>query len=154
MNLLRRRGVHQSDSEPSRVVGRLPLPSLPGPVAAAAVGLLCAVLAMLMVLLGELGCDVVRGTPSCGGFGVVLLVATGALMLLVGMRLLAMLDVADPGVTSLLGLSLFAIVLMSALIDRIFDASMWFVLPALGAVAYAAAAWLAGALSRTGDGPG
>jgi len=146
MRLLRR-----DNAWPARHPAGGRLPNLPGPVGAAAVGLLCAVLAMLLVALGERGCDAVLGTPSCGGAGVVLLAVVAAAMLSVGLVLLRLLDAPDPGITNLFGFSLFVIVLMSALLEQIFSTTMWIVLPLLGAACYSVAALLSTGLARISD---
>lgn len=106
---------------------------------------------MVLVWLGERGCDAVRGTPSCGGAGLVLLAGTAAVVLLVGLTLLRLLRTPDAGLSNLLGFSLFAIVLMSALLDYVFSAYMWVVLPMVGALTYALGAWIASTLARFGE---
>lgn len=142
--------LRKDRDEASSGSGRLArgLPRLPSPAAAAAVGLLCAVLSMLLVYLGERGCDAVRGTPSCGAAGVLLLAVTGAVVLFAGLVLLRLLDTHDPGMTNFLGFALFLMVLMTALLDRLFSSMMWIVLPLLGAATYAAGAAISRVLTR------
>jgi hypothetical protein len=65
--------------------------------------------------------------------------------------MLRMLDTHDPGMTNFLGFALFVIVLMTALLDRIFSSTMWIVLPLLGAVTYAVGAWISSLLTRISE---
>ncbi|MGH3356681.1 MAG: hypothetical protein ACRDOJ_12350 [Nocardioidaceae bacterium] len=123
---------------------------LPYPVAAGAVGLLLAVLARVLIFAGERGCDAVRGTATCGTAGGFMLLVIVGLMIYLGIRLLRLLQVPEPGVTSALGVSLLAIVILTVLLDSIFSAWMWLVLPLVAAVVYAVSAWTATKLSETG----
>jgi hypothetical protein len=142
------RGGRRRLERPSGPAGRArPVPS---PVAAAAVGLLVAVLARVLVLAGERVCDVVRGTASCGGTGGFMLLVIAGVMIWLGTRLLRMLGVPHPGVTSLLGVALLAIALLTVLLDHVFSLWMWVVLPLLAAVLYAFAAWAATRLAAAG----
>jgi len=125
---------------------------LPYPLAAAAVGLLVAVLAQLLVLGGGQACEVVRGTSSCGSAGGFMLLLIGALMILAGVRLLRTLAVPEPVITSVLGVALLTIVVLAVLVDVIFSVWMWVVLPVLAALAYAFSAWAATRLSAAGSG--
>jgi peptidoglycan/LPS O-acetylase OafA/YrhL len=125
---------------------------MPYPIAAAAVGILVAVFARVLVFAGEQACDAVRGTTSCGSAGGFMLLAIGALVVFLGTRMLRVLRVPDPGISSLLGASLLGIVILGVLIDDIFSPWMWVVLPVVSAVIYAFAAWAATALSEAGKG--
>lgn len=133
-----------------RVVGRRD-PRMPYPVAAAAVGLLVAIMARSLVFAGEETCDAVWGTTSCGTAGGLMLLVIGALMLFLGTRLLRLLAVPEPGVTSALGMSLLAIAVLTVLLDQIFSPLMWIVLPLVAAGLYALAAWGAWRLSDVGQ---
>jgi hypothetical protein len=125
---------------------------LPYPLIAAAVGLLVAVLARLLILGGEQVCNAIRGTTSCGSAGGFMLLVIAGLMVYAGMRLLRLLAVPEPGITSVLGVALLAIVLLGVLIDVVFSAWMWVVLPLVAAAVYAFAAWAAARLSALGHG--
>jgi hypothetical protein len=124
---------------------------MPHPVAAAAVGVLVAVMARVLIFGGEQACDAIRGTSSCGGAGGFMLLVIAALMIYVGMRLLRFLTVPEPGVTSMLGVALLAIAVLTVLLEQIFSPWMWIVLPALAAVVYAFAAWAAARLAELGS---
>jgi hypothetical protein len=125
---------------------------LPYPLAAAAVGLLVAVLTLVLVLGGGQACEVVRGTSSCGSAGGFMLLVIGVLMILAGARLLRTLAVPEPVITSVLGVALLTIVVLAVLIDVIFSVWMWVVLPVLAAAAFAFSAWAATRLSAAGSG--
>jgi len=133
-----------------RVVPRNP--RLPYLLTAAAVGLLVAVLAQVLVIGGEQACEVVRGTSSCGSAGGFMLLAIGVLMILAGARLMRTLAVPEPVITSVLGVALVTIVVLGVLLDVIFSAWMWVVLPLVAAVAYAFSAWAARRLAAAGSG--
>ncbi|HEX2177620.1 MAG TPA: hypothetical protein VHG70_17075 [Nocardioidaceae bacterium] len=133
-----------------RVVGRRD-PRMPYPVAAAAVGVLVAVMARGLIFGGEQACDTIRGTSSCGSAGGFMLLVIAALMIYVGMLLLRFLTVPEPGVTSMLGVALLAIAVLTVLLEHIFSPWMWIVLPALAAVVYAFAAWAAAKLAELGS---
>ncbi|MDQ4084500.1 MAG: hypothetical protein M3165_01650 [Actinomycetota bacterium] len=145
----RRRPLRLRRSRP--VVGRRD-PRVPYPVAGAAVGLLVAVLAQVLIFGGEQVCDAIRGTSSCGTTGGFMLLVIAALMIYVGARLLRLLAVPEPGVTSILGVALLAIAILTVLLDVAFSAWMWIVLPLVAAVVYAFAAWAATTLSEAGGG--
>jgi peptidoglycan/LPS O-acetylase OafA/YrhL len=123
---------------------------MPYPLAAAAVGLLVAVLARVLIVGGEQACDAIRGTTSCGTAGGFMLLAIGALMIYAGMRLLRLLAVPEPGITSILGVALLTIVILAVLLDVIFSVWMWIVLPLVAAAVYAFAAWATARLSELG----
>ena len=100
-----------------------------------------------MVGLGTVGCDAVRGTPSCGGPGLLILVATVALAVLTGRFLLRFGHVRDAGIVSFLAVSSVAIVVLLFFIDLTYSPWIWFVLPVLAAAAFPAAAY---AVARAG----
>jgi len=147
----RRRGAPKRSRSSRRVAGPRSR-RLPYPLAAAAVGLLVAVLAQVLVLGGQQACEVVRGTSSCGSAGGFMLLVIGVLMILAGARLLRTLAVPEPVITSVLGVALLTIVVLAVLIDVILSVWMWVALPVLAAVAYAFSAWAATRLSAAGSG--
>jgi hypothetical protein len=124
---------------------------LPATLIAAAVGMLCAVVGMVTVTLGEQGCQVAFARPWCDGASVVVIITAAAAMVYVGLALLTRLDVPDPAITSVLGFALFAIVLLTDVLDRIVSAYLWGVLPFVAGLTYAIGAWIAAALERIGS---
>jgi hypothetical protein len=122
------------------------LPHLPTPIAAALAGLVCGVVVTALVWAGQRGCDAVRGRPTCGGYGVVMLVAIIVTCYLVGVVLLKAFDVDDPGVTAFFGVALPLLVVLGFLLDDVFEGWMAVAIPLLTAVCFVLSAYLARAL--------
>lgn len=131
------------------------VPALPVPVAAAAVGLVVGLVGTLLTWGGLQACEVVRGTESCGGPGLLLLVAIVVVMVLVGAVLLALLRVPDARSISALGTGIVCVVAMVGLLEVVFSAGMFVAVPVVGAVAYAVASWVATRfVEEVDEGPG
>ena len=122
------------------------LAHLPTPIAAALAGLVCGLVATGLVWGGQRGCDAVRGRPTCGGYGVVMLVAIIVVCYLVGVVLLKAFDVDDPGVTAFFGVALPLLVVLGFLLDDVFERWMAVAIPLLAAVCFVLSAYLARAL--------
>ena len=122
------------------------LPHLPTPVATALTGLVCGLVATALVWGGERGCDAARGRPSCGGYGLLMLIAIIVICYLVGLVLLRAFDVTDPGVTAFFGIALPLLVVLVFLLDDVFDTWMAYAVPLLVAVGFVVSAYLARAL--------
>ena len=105
---------------------------------------------------GLQGCELVRGTDSCGdGPGGLLLLAILVVMVIAGGGLLAWLRVPDPRSTSFLGVGLTAVVVVVALLEKLFSAWMFVVVPLVAAAAYLLAWWVSSRLvEQLDDGPG
>jgi len=121
---------------------RVSRPVVPPSVVAAATGLLVGVGLVGFVVLGFLGCDALRGTPSCGGPGLLMLIAAVVLAVLGGRFLLAYGDVPDAGVVSFLAVTVVAIVVLAFLVDLAFSPWMWLVLPLLSGAVFPTAAYV------------
>lgn len=130
---------------------RFRFPSPPAPLAAAIVGAVSGLLAVLLVLLAERGCDMARGRPSCGGVGLVMLVAIIVACLVLGALLMRLLHVRDPGLVAFFGVSLAVIFIMLFLIDQVFSGWMLLVIPLLAAATFAVSALLTQALENSGE---
>ena len=126
-------------------------PVAPPPVVAAATGLLVGLAMVGLVALGFLACDALRGTPSCGGPGLLMLIAAVVGAVLAGRFLLAYGDVPDPGIVSFLAVTTLAVVVLAFLIDLAFSPWMWLVLPLLAGAAFPAAAYV---VARSGGAGG
>ena len=116
-----------------------PRPALPrlGPVPAALVtGLLVGVITVGLVWVSQRLCELLRGTPSCGNAGFLLLLAVLVLAGLLGGSLLKAFGVDDGGSTSFLAMGLVAVVLMLVLADQLFAWWMVLVVPAVAMLAY------------------
>ncbi len=122
-------------------LGPLPASLLTG----AAVGLLTALLAYASQRL----CEVVRSTSSCGGAGVLLLLAILVGMTLLGGALLRAFVVPEAGSTSVLAMGLLAVLVLLFLVDAAFSPAIFAVLPVVAAGCYAAAHLVTAASSST-----
>ncbi|HET6625000.1 MAG TPA: hypothetical protein VFG63_01300 [Nocardioidaceae bacterium] len=121
---------------------RFALPVIPGPLAAILTGLVVGAFGAVLTYLGMAGCEAVKGTSTCGDPGFFLLVAILVLMVLLGLLLLKAWQVGDPGSTSFLAVGLVAVIVLLTLVDVIFSAWMFLVVPLVGAAAYALAHWV------------
>lgn len=111
-------------------------PRLPGWVAALLTGLVVGVFGAALTWASLRGCDAVKGTESCGGTGLFLLVVIVVLMVLLGGLLLALLRVPEPRSTSFLGVGVLVVVVLVTLIQQLFSGWMFLVVPLLGAASY------------------
>ena len=127
------------------------LPDVPAWAAALATGLLAGLAGVLLVVLGLLGCEALRGAPSCGDVGYPLLTAIIVGVGLGAMALLRFARVADAGVISFIAVCLVLVVLMLGLIDVVFSAWMWALLPGLCAAAFVATTLMVHALTGPAD---
>lgn len=140
--------VPASESEPRRSQARRSRPErsaprVPGGVAAAVTGALVGAAGGAATYGAMTGCEIVRGVSTCGGApGFFILVAICALMVLLGGGILRLLRVEAPGSASFLAVGLVAVVVMLALLDVIFSAWMFVVIPLLSALAYVLAHWV------------
>jgi len=94
-------------------------------------------------------CESVQGTSSCGDTGYGLLIAILALMIVVGMLLLRLARVPEPGSTSFLAVGLTCVLALLFLVDSLLDRPMVVVIPLISVGAFAAAHWV----TRTFTGP-
>ncbi|QWZ07476.1 hypothetical protein KRR39_18835 [Nocardioides panacis] len=119
---------------------RLPPPA--GGVAALVTGALVGLAGALLTYLSLRGCEAVRGTESCGGPGLLLLVVILGLMVLLGSVVLAALRVSEPRGTSLLAVGVLAVVVLLVPQEALFSAWTFLAVPVMGAAAYALARWV------------
>jgi len=119
-------------------------------------GLVVGLLGAVLTYGGLQGCEVLRGTDSCGGGpGFLLLVGILAVMALAGGGLLAWLGVSDPRSTSFLGVGITAVVAMLALLETLFTSWMFVLAPVLSGAAYLLAWWVTSRfVEQLDDGPG
>ena len=131
-------------------------PPIPPSVAAPLTGLVVGLIGAVLTYGGLRGCELARGTDSCGdGPGGLLLLAILVGMVLAGGALLAWLRVPDPRSTSFLGVGLTAVVAVVALLETLFSAWMFVVVPLVSAAAYLLAWWVSSRfVEQRDDGPG
>jgi len=140
----------QPEEEPDQV-RELKLPRVPGRAAAIITGLLVGAVGAVLTWGSLQACESVRGTESCGGEGFFVLLFILLLMILAGGLLLAAWDVADPKSTSALAVGIICVVSLLLLMEDLFDAWMFVVVPAVSALAYATAHWVTTALVDESD---
>lgn len=121
----------------------LSAPTIPGRLAAGLTGLLVGGVGAAATYGAMEGCEEVRGVSTCGGApGFFILVAIVVLMVLLGSLILKALRVADTASTSFLAVGIVTVVVMLTLLDEIFSAWMFAVIPVLTAAAYVLAHWV------------
>ena len=123
------------------------LPALGAAVAALVVGALVGLLGVVLTFLGLQGCELVTGTDSCGGPGLLVLVAIVVAMVLAGAAMLRLFGVPDAGSVSFLGVGLLMVVVLVLLIDSLASPAMLVVIPVLTAGCFALARWVTTQLS-------
>ncbi len=122
-------------------------------LAAAITGLLCGAVGTGLVWTGQRGCDAVRGRPTCGGYGLPLLIVIIAACLALGVFLLRAFGVEEAGVVAFFGVTLPLVVVLGLLIDYVFDGWMAVALPALVAASFVVSVYLARALEAANPNP-
>jgi hypothetical protein len=119
------------------------LPVLNPWVATVVTGLVVGLAGTVLTYLSLQGCQAVRGTQTCGGPGVGILVVILALMALLGGVLLAWWKVSEnPRATSLLAIGVLCVVVMVTLLEELFSGWMFLVVPVLAVVSYLIAQWV------------
>ncbi len=140
-------GADEESTEAEESTGRrgprVPeLPDLGLTVAALVVGALVGLLGVVLTFLGLRGCELVTGTDSCGGPGLLVLVAILVAMVLAGAAMLRLFRVPDAGSVSFLGVGVLTVVVLVLLLDVLTSLVMVVVIPVLTAGCYALARWV------------
>jgi hypothetical protein len=143
------RATGASDAQPEeRRRSRRTLPELAATTAALVVGAVVGLLGVVLTFLGLQGCQLVAGTSSCGGPGLLVLVAIFVAMVLAGAAALKLFGVPEAGSVSFLGTGLLMVILLIFFLEALDHASMVFVIPALTAPCFALARWVTTQLSE------
>lgn len=121
---------------------RSTIPAMAANTAAIVVGALVGLLGCLATWIGLQGCEVVTGAQTCGGPGLLVLIAIVVAMILLGAALLRMLGVPEPGNLSFLGVGIMSVVALVFLVDYLYDAWMFAVIPVVTALAFSIAQWI------------
>ncbi len=124
-------------------------PVLTGYPASALTGLLVGLLMVGLTVASLRGCEAIRGTSTCGGPGLLVLVIILVLLVMLGQVLLKALRVPDPGSTSFLAVGLIAVVALLFLIDVILDWQMVIVIPLVGMASFLLSHWVTTAFVET-----
>ena len=126
-------------------------PLLPAPVAAVLTGLLVGLAGTALTYVSLRGCEMLKGTESCGAPGLGLLVVIIVLMMLGGALVLKLLGVSDPRGTSFLAIGLMCVVVLVTLMEDLFSVWMFVAVPLISAVSYALAHWVTTQFVETTD---
>jgi hypothetical protein len=98
-------------------------------------------------------CSAVRGTPTCGNPGILVLLAITVGLVFLGSLLLHQLGVDTHGSTSFLGMGLLVVVILLALLPVIDAWWMVIAVPAISMGCFLAAWWLTTTYVEPGDRP-
>ncbi len=117
-------------------------PQMAASTAAILVGAAVGLMGCVLTFLGLRGCELVTGTGSCGGPGLLVLVVILVLMILAGAAALRALGVAEAGNVSFLGVGIMTAIALLFLINFLYNPWMFAVVPVLTAVSFAVARWI------------
>lgn len=120
----------------------LTLPHLPGNIAAMLTGAIVGLVGVALSFIATRSCEAVRGTGSCGGTGLFLLIAILAIMVLLGAALLKAWELSDPNSNSFLAVGLVAVLAMLFFLPVIDSLWMVLVIPIVSALTYLLSWWV------------
>jgi hypothetical protein len=126
-------------------------PVLPPGVAAIITGLLVGLAGTALTYVSLRGCEMLKGTESCGAPGLGLLVVILVLMMLGGALLLRLLGVSEPRGTSFLAIGLMCVIVLVTLMEDLFSVWMFVAVPLICAVTYALGHWVTTQFVETAD---
>ncbi|GAA1931836.1 hypothetical protein [Nocardioides marmoribigeumensis] len=118
------------------------LPPLAASVAALVVGALVGLLGVGLTIGSLKACDAITGTDSCGGPGLLVVLAVVIVMVMAGSALLRAFGVSEPGGLSFLGVAIFVAICLVFLLEQLLEPWMIVVGPALCALGYGTAHWV------------
>lgn len=118
------------------------LPELAAGTAALLIGAAMGLLGCVLTYLGLKGCELVTGTDSCGGPGLLVLVLIVVAMIVLGAVLLRMFKVPEAANLSFLGVSIMLVLALVFLIDHLYAGWMFIAIPVLTALSFSVAAWV------------
>ena len=111
-------------------------PDIPPGVATVLVGALVAALGIGLTWLGLLGCEAVRGTQSCGGPGLLIMLTIMVALVIGGAALLKALGVPQSGSLSFLGFGILTVVVLTFLAESLYEPWVLVMLPVISAAGY------------------
>jgi hypothetical protein len=118
------------------------LPTVSGWAAAAVTGVVIGLLLVGMTAGSLQACEAVRGTSTCGGTGVPILLVIMAVLIAIGGYLLRVFHVPDPGSTSFLAVGMVAVIALLFLLDFLLSLWMLLVIPLISVAMYLLAYWV------------
>jgi hypothetical protein len=132
-----------SPARPRRTPRDRSVPLLPGRPAAAVTGVVVGLALVGLTWVGMRGCELVRGTSSCGAApGMAALAVIFVLTVAVGGVLLARFRIPDPGSTSFLATGLTGVICLLFLVEHLDHWSMVLVIPAITAGTFLLSWWV------------
>lgn len=143
--------AEQSDAEQPRERSRFELPHLGGLPSALVTGALIGILTVGATWLSLSACDAAKGVSSCGGPGLLILLAILVAMTYLGALLLKAWRVESAGSTSFLAVALLAVVAMLFLTDALLNWSMILVIPVIAMVTFALSHWVTSNFTEPGE---
>lgn len=120
-------------------------------MAATLTGAFCGGLTVLLAWATSEGCSAIRSGGTCGGYGLVALIAILGIDVILASALLRAFKIADPATTSLLGVGLVGVLAMLFFLRDTQSSAMVYVIPILMAVTFAASWWLTNAVAQGTD---
>ena len=136
-------------AKPARVARTRP--SVSAEVATVLTGLVVGLLGTALTYVSLRGCEMLKGTESCGGQGLGVLVAIVIVMVIGGAVMLKLLGVSDPRGTSFLAVGLMSVIVLVTLMENLFSAWMFVAIPLVCAVSFAVAHWVTTRFVETVD---
>ena len=125
----------------ARAGGRT-LPEVAASTAVVVVGGLIGLVGCVLTFLGLKSCELVTGTDSCGGPGLLVLVVILVAMVLLGAVVLRALRVAEAGNISFLGVGIMTVVALIFFADYLYEPWMFLVVPLVTALSFGVARWI------------
>jgi hypothetical protein len=122
------------------------LPRINPYAAAVLAGVVSGLVAVVLSVGAQHGCESVRGVGSCGGLGLVALLVILAIEVFIGAVILKAFQVPDATSTSFLGVGIVAVLALVFFLGSLESAWMFLVLPALTALTFAASYWVTASL--------
>lgn len=100
------------------------------------VGAVVAALGIGLTYLGLLGCEAVRGTQSCGGPGLLVMLVIMVAMVVAGAAALKAAGVPHSGSLSFLGFGILTVVVLTFLLEHLYEPWALVALPLISAASY------------------
>ncbi|MGZ8738584.1 MAG: hypothetical protein ACXWXO_18495 [Nocardioides sp.] len=126
-------------------------PPVSAQVAAVLTGLVVGLLGTALTYVALRGCEMLKGTESCGGPGLGVLVAIVVLMVIGGAVMLKLLGVSDPRGTSFLAVGLMSVIVLVTLMENLFSAWMFVAIPLVCGISFAVSHWVTTRFVETVD---
>ena len=125
-----------------RELPKLALPVVNPYLVVVVTGVVCGLIAVVLSIATQRGCETVRGVGSCGGIGLLALLVILAIEIVIGAALMRAFDIPDPTSTAFLGVGIVAVLAMVFFLGSLESVWMFLVLPLLSAASFAVSYWV------------